>query len=85
MGGWEPSGVGDERASRDARGRSTSYKQKAGLPSGRTGLVIWVELRGFEPLASSLRTKRATNCATAPGCHGGALRPRNSNTQMVAV
>jgi hypothetical protein len=25
-----------------------------------------VELRGFEPLASSLRTRRATNCATAP-------------------
>ncbi len=27
---------------------------------------VLVELRGFEPLASSLRTKRATNCATAP-------------------
>jgi hypothetical protein len=31
---------------------------------------IWdkksVELRGIEPLASSLRTRRATNCATAP-------------------
>ena len=26
-----------------------------------------VELRGFEPLASSMRTRRATNCATAPG------------------
>jgi site-specific DNA recombinase len=25
-----------------------------------------VELRGFEPLAFSLRTRRATNCATAP-------------------
>ena len=42
-----------------------------------------VELRGFEPLASSLRTKRATNCATAPGCRGGALRPRNSNTRRL--
>ena len=30
------------------------------------GLVRRVELRGFEPLTSSLRTKRATNCATAP-------------------
>ena len=30
-----------------------------------------VELRGFEPLASSMRTKRATNCATAP-CGGRA-------------
>src|SRR5699024_7120607 len=27
-----------------------------------------VELRGFEPLAFSLRTRRATNCATAPWC-----------------
>ena len=26
----------------------------------------FVELRGFEPLTSSLRTKRATNCATGP-------------------
>ena len=25
-----------------------------------------VELRGIEPLTSSLRTRRATNCATAP-------------------
>ena len=29
--------------------------------------TVLVELRGFEPLASSLRTRRATNCATAPG------------------
>jgi site-specific DNA recombinase len=26
-----------------------------------------VELRGVEPLTSSMRTRRATNCATAPG------------------
>jgi len=26
-----------------------------------------VELRGFEPLTFSLRTRRATNCAIAPG------------------
>src|SRR5450755_3814142 len=26
-----------------------------------------VELRGIEPRTSSMRTKRATNCATAPG------------------
>ena len=32
----------------------------------------WVELRGFEPLTFSLRTRRATNCAIAPG----ALRRR---------
>ena len=29
---------------------------------------LMVELRGFEPLAFSLRTRRATNCATAPKC-----------------
>lgn len=29
-------------------------------------LVPRVDLRGFEPLTSSLRTKRATNCATGP-------------------
>ena len=28
--------------------------------------TLWVDLRGFEPLTSSLRTKRATNCATGP-------------------
>ncbi len=33
-----------------------------------------VELRGFEPLTFSLRTRRATNCATAPRCG------RNCNT-----
>jgi hypothetical protein len=67
---------------RRVRGHST---QQGRSPTRMTGLVFWVELRGFEPLASSLRTKRATNCATAPGCRGGVLRPRNSNTQMVAV
>ena len=29
-------------------------------------LITLVELRGFEPLTFSLRTRRATNCATAP-------------------
>lgn len=28
--------------------------------------ISLVELRGFEPLTFSLRTRRATNCATAP-------------------
>jgi hypothetical protein len=30
-----------------------------------------VELRGFEPLTFSLRTRRATNCATAPSAELG--------------
>ena len=34
--------------------------------------TLWVELGGFEPPAFSLRTRRATNCAIAPG----ALRRR---------
>ena len=39
------------------------------MPDGYRSLVASdheVELRGFEPLAFSLRTRRATNCATAP-------------------
>ncbi len=33
-----------------------------------SSLVRGVELRGFEPLTFSLRTRRATNCAIAPCC-----------------
>lgn len=28
--------------------------------------TLWVELTGIEPVTSSMRTKRATNCAIAP-------------------
>ena len=31
-----------------------------------SNFALLVELRGFEPLTFSLRTRRATNCATAP-------------------
>ncbi len=31
-----------------------------------SSLVRRVDLRGFEPLTSSMRTRRATNCATGP-------------------
>src|SRR5690348_1039329 len=37
----------------------------ATFPQVRQGIDV-VELRGFEPLTFSLRTRRATNCATAP-------------------
>jgi hypothetical protein len=49
--------------SRDARGRDGKNPQVRA-----TGgfFVVLVELRGFEPLTFSLRTRRATNCATAP-------------------
>ena len=30
--------------------------------------TLWVELRGFEPLTSSMPWRRATNCAIAPKC-----------------
>ncbi len=33
----------------------------------------WVELRGFEPLTFSLRTRRATNCAKAPRSTRGSI------------
>src|SRR3954467_9092581 len=42
------------------------------------GCGFSVELRGVEPRTSSMRTKRATNCATAPSAcpryPGGAIR-----------
>lgn len=41
-----------------------------------SSLVCTVELRGFEPLASSMPWKRATNCAIAPTC--SSLRTRKS-------
>ncbi len=45
------------------------------LPRHQAGQVsifsTYVELRGIEPLTFSLRTRRATNCATAPRCTGG--------------
>src|SRR3954451_15888947 len=44
------------------RGRALLLFQDPGTASDQR-----VELRGFEPLTFSLRTRRATNCATAPG------------------
>ena len=40
---------------------------------------LLVELRGFEPLTFSLRTRRATNCANAPSSE------HNSNTRTAAI
>ena len=40
----------------------------------------WVELRGFEPLTSSMPWKRATNCAIAPnGWLGDPSTSKNSS------
>jgi hypothetical protein len=43
-----------------------------------------VELRGFEPLTFSLRTRRATNCATAPGA-GEKLPPGPADSESGRV
>ena len=43
----------------------TKPQVRGGLRSGWIWIEL-VELRGFEPLTFSLRTRRATNCATAP-------------------
>src|SRR5512133_1336895 len=45
--------------------------EKLGAPHGAEYVGVWnvahvVELRGIEPLTYSMRTSRATNCATAP-------------------
>src|SRR5690242_19665379 len=45
----------------------------------RRGFPV-VELRGFEPLTFSLRTRRATNCATAPRA-GYRLTPRRTRSR----
>src|SRR6185312_10894861 len=39
------------------------------------GPVRVVELRGIEPLTYSMRTSRATNCATAPVPRSGTHKP----------
>jgi hypothetical protein len=49
-----------------------------GITAGETGFRV-VELRGFEPLTFSLRTRRATNCATAP-CTGRIRRGSEDTT-----
>ena len=66
-------------ASTEGRGPPATEPQRHGttttkspvdpcVSAGRPGTHP-VELRGFEPLAFSLRTRRATNCATAPVRH----------------
>jgi hypothetical protein len=56
---------GATKGSRTRAGEATvaaSTTNEKGAREGRR----FVDLRGFEPLTSSLRTKRATNCATGP-------------------
>ena len=68
-GAWRVS-VSVRRVSRGGR------SEDARTAAGGCGPVCGVELRGFEPLTFSLRTRRATNCATAPWpCDQVARRP----------
>ena len=50
--------------------RSGASHRKTNLPHHQAGQISicssYVELRGFEPLTSSMPWKRATNCAIAP-------------------
>lgn len=71
----EPTGafamILDSSAQSAARDRHTVGAGNVQTPARFTSdeglnLMRWVDLRGFEPLTSSLRTKRATNCATGP-------------------
>lgn len=59
--------VGGERFSQiSPTGPSNETGQVAEVPPDL--LLLLVELRGFEPLTSSMPWKRATNCAKAPRC-----------------
>ena len=57
---------------------------KGGRPAGRNSLVRMVELRGFEPLTSSMPWKRATNCAKAPGGPVPDARSPDPNPEILA-
>ena len=53
------------------RGKKAKRDVSTGSATGESDVAcsrktLWVELRGFEPLTSSMPWKRATNCAIAP-------------------
>ena len=56
---------------RDHRTRFGLVKYKRQNPNHEgSNFAVMVEHRGFEPLASTMRMSRATNCANAPNIHG---------------
>ncbi|GAA5102878.1 hypothetical protein GCM10025762_02850 [Haloechinothrix salitolerans] len=65
-----------EKATRQASGLSSMSSVAVLLQNLQSGpcsnKTSKVELRGIEPLTSSMRTRRATNCATAP-CGGTSI------------
>ncbi len=67
-----PAGIHHDLATKENAHRETPVGRTASEPRGVDKVQgshtrTLVELRGIEPLTSSMRTKRATNCATAPG------------------
>ena len=56
-----------EGEAKEQQDTATPDKTKNLRPSaGGSNMTLLVELRGFEPLTFSLRTRRATSCAIAP-------------------
>jgi hypothetical protein len=67
------------------RGLRCCTDTKRGRSRRGTRPLTCVELRGFEPLASSMPWRRATNCATAPGaCDTVAAAGRARRTAWMA-
>lgn len=50
----------------DLSGRLTEAILAGIEEDGDSSKTLMVDLRGFEPLTSSMRTRRATNCAIGP-------------------
>jgi hypothetical protein len=70
---------GQQKTTRPAGGPSTSGVALLlkGVHAGKgSNNNPRVELRGIEPLTFSMRTRRATNCATAPWSAAAAYQPR---------
>ena len=53
-------------AARGTGGKKTKREHPTSSDVACSRKTLWVELRGFEPLTFSLRTRRATSCAIAP-------------------
>ena len=74
----DPGGHRGDTSAGDRRMTKREPRPSCVFPQVGRGFRL-VELRGFEPLTFSLRTRRATNCATAPWCG------RNDNTTVTAA
>lgn len=61
-----PTGATTKKSPADGRALPLDVFYVATQMSPMSRLITMVDLRGFEPLTSSMRTRRATNCATGP-------------------